>query len=162
MAKQSLFALEDRLFQAILGIQVSTSKETCLKLSIGYRGQVIDVRWIQKNGSSSYNPEMIRVYISHKREIKVDDKVAERHGTKGIISNILPRQDMPYLQDGRLVVMVFNPNQTVGEQRTKGTDAHFWFIKEQAIFGYVLRADLSFHNLNFLELNTSLSMSHHM
>ncbi|KAK8516953.1 hypothetical protein V6N12_032153 [Hibiscus sabdariffa] len=88
---------------------VSTSKETCLKLLIGGRGRVIDVRWIQKKGGSSYNPETIRVYISQKREIKVGDKVAGRHGNKGIISKILPRQDMPYLQDGRPVDMVFNP-----------------------------------------------------
>nr|YP_009868451.1 RNA polymerase beta subunit [Oroxylum indicum]QKG62848.1 RNA polymerase beta subunit [Oroxylum indicum] len=109
MGKESSYAPEDRLLRAILGIQVSTSKETCLKLPIGGRGRVIDVRWIQKRGGSSYNPEMIRVYISQKREIKVGDKVAGRHGNKGIISKILPRQDMPYLQDGRPVDMVFNP-----------------------------------------------------
>ena len=100
---------EDRLLRAILGIQVSTSKETCLKLPIGGRGRVIDVRWIQKKGGSNYNPETICVYILQKREIKVGDKVAGRHGNKGIISKILPRQDMPYLQDGRPVDMVFNP-----------------------------------------------------
>ncbi|KAL2224684.1 UNVERIFIED_CONTAM: DNA-directed RNA polymerase subunit beta [Sesamum indicum] len=109
MVKESSYAPEDRLLRAILGIQVSTSKETCLKLPIGGRGRVIDVRWIQKRGGSSYNPETIRVYISQKREIKVGDKVAGRHGNKGIISKILPRQDMPYLQDGRPVDMVFNP-----------------------------------------------------
>jgi len=95
-ANESSYAPEDRLLRAILGIQVSTAKETSLKLPIGGRGRVIDVRWIQKRGSSSYNPEMIRVYISQKREIKVGDKVAGRHGNKGIISKILPRQDMPY------------------------------------------------------------------
>nr|APB96569.1 RNA polymerase beta subunit [Caucalis platycarpos] len=109
IVKESSYAPEDRLLRAILGIQVSTSKETCLKLPIGGRGRVIDVRWIQKRGGSSYNPEMIRVYILQKREIKVGDKVAGRHGNKGIISKILPRQDMPYLQDGRPVDMVFNP-----------------------------------------------------
>nr|YP_009435559.1 RNA polymerase beta subunit [Lobelia spicata]ATG25561.1 RNA polymerase beta subunit [Lobelia spicata] len=109
MVKDSSSAPEDRLLRAILGIQVSTSKETCLKLPIGGRGRVIDVRWLQKKGGSSYNPETIRVYISQKREIKVGDKVAGRHGNKGIISKILPRQDMPYLQDGRPVDMVFNP-----------------------------------------------------
>nr|YP_009568276.1 RNA polymerase beta subunit [Plumbago auriculata]ADD31207.1 RNA polymerase beta subunit protein [Plumbago auriculata]QBC69181.1 RNA polymerase beta subunit [Plumbago auriculata]QBE86558.1 RNA polymerase beta subunit [Plumbago auriculata] len=106
MTKESSYAPEDRLLRAILGIQVSTSKETCLKLPIGGRGRVIDVRWI---GGSSSNPETIRVYILQKREIKVGDKVAGRHGNKGIISKILPRQDMPYLQDGRPVDMVFNP-----------------------------------------------------
>nr|YP_011034511.1 RNA polymerase beta subunit [Goeppertia makoyana]WRI58215.1 RNA polymerase beta subunit [Goeppertia makoyana] len=107
----SLYAPEDRLLRAILGIQVSTAKETSLKLLIGGRGRVIDVRWIRKKGKegSGFNPEMIRVYISQKREIKVGDKVAGRHGNKGIISKILPRQDMPYLQDGTPVDMVFNP-----------------------------------------------------
>uniref|UniRef100_A0AAU6PCX0 DNA-directed RNA polymerase subunit beta n=1 Tax=Dianthus alpinus TaxID=1532765 RepID=A0AAU6PCX0_9CARY len=109
LAKESSYAPEDRLLRAILGIQVSTSKETCLKLPIGGRGRVIDVRWIQKKGGSIYNPETIHVYILQKREIKVGDKVAGRHGNKGIISKILPRQDMPYLQDGRPVDMVFNP-----------------------------------------------------
>nr|WCF61327.1 RNA polymerase beta subunit [Paris vietnamensis]WCF62359.1 RNA polymerase beta subunit [Paris vietnamensis]WCF63734.1 RNA polymerase beta subunit [Paris vietnamensis] len=112
-ANESSYAPEDRLLRAILGIQVSTAKETSLKLpiSVGGRGRVIDVRWIQKKkkGGSSYNSEIIRVYISQKREIKVGDKVAGRHGNKGIISKILPRQDMPYLQDGTTVDMVFNP-----------------------------------------------------
>nr|QXI85183.1 RNA polymerase beta subunit [Sinogentiana striata] len=109
VAKESSYAPEDRLLRAILGIQVSTSKETCLKLPMGSRGRVIDVRWIHKKGGSSYNPEKIRVYVSQKREIKVGDKVAGRHGNKGIISKILTRQDLPYLQDGRPLDMVFNP-----------------------------------------------------
>ncbi|QHN85970.1 DNA-directed RNA polymerase subunit beta [Arachis hypogaea] len=86
MVQESSYAPEDRLLRAILGIQVSSSKETCLKLPIGGRGRVVD-----------------------KREIKVGDKVAGRHGNKGIVSKILPRQDMPYLQNGRPVDMVFNP-----------------------------------------------------
>ncbi|TYI93341.1 hypothetical protein E1A91_D02G130700v1, partial [Gossypium mustelinum] len=89
VAKESSYAPEDRLLRAILGIQVSTSKETCLKLPISGRGRAIDVSW--------------------KRKIKVGNKVAGRHDNKGIISKILPRQDMPYLQDGRPVDMVFNP-----------------------------------------------------
>nr|ANS11011.1 RNA polymerase beta subunit [Euphronia guianensis] len=110
MAKEeSSYAPEDRLLRAIFDLQVSTSKETCLKLPIGGRGRVIDVRWIQKRGDSRYNTEMISVYILQKREIKVGDKVAGRHGNKGIISKILPRQDMPYLQDGKPVDMVLNP-----------------------------------------------------
>nr|AVM83604.1 RNA polymerase beta subunit [Adenocalymma flaviflorum] len=111
MVEESSYAPEDRLVRAILGIQVSTSKETCLKLPIGGRGRVIDVRSIpkMKKKGSVFHLETIRVYISQKREIKVGDKVAGRHGNKGIISKILPRQDMPYLQDGRPVDMVFNP-----------------------------------------------------
>uniref|UniRef100_A0AAU7AND7 DNA-directed RNA polymerase subunit beta n=1 Tax=Triphora wagneri TaxID=2594492 RepID=A0AAU7AND7_9ASPA len=108
-ANESSYAPEDRLLRAILGIQVSTSKETSLRLPIGGRGRVIDVRWIHRKGGSNYNPEKIRVYISQKREIKIGDKIAGRHGNKGIISKILSRQDMPYLQDGTPVDMVFNP-----------------------------------------------------
>ena len=109
MVQESSYAPEDRLLRAILGIQVSSSKETCLKLPIGGRGRVIDVRWIQKKKGSNSKLETIRIYILQKREIKVGDKVAGRHGNKGIISKILSRQDMPYLQDGRPVDMVFNP-----------------------------------------------------
>nr|QXO03161.1 RNA polymerase beta subunit [Dossinia marmorata] len=108
-ANESSYAPEDRLLRAILGIQVSTSKETSLRLPIGGRGRVIDVRWIHRKEGSNYNSESIRVYISQKREIKVGDKVAGRHGNKGIISKILSRQDMPYLQNGTPVDIVFNP-----------------------------------------------------
>ncbi|WVZ87836.1 hypothetical protein U9M48_034411 [Paspalum notatum var. saurae] len=93
------------LLRAIFGLEVSTSKETSLKLPIGGRGRVIDVKWIQRDPLDI----MVRVYILQKREIKVGDKIAGRHGNKGIISKILPRQDMPYLQDGTPVDMVFNP-----------------------------------------------------
>nr|YP_010621346.1 RNA polymerase beta subunit [Cuscuta epithymum]WBF90891.1 RNA polymerase beta subunit [Cuscuta epithymum] len=109
VVKESSYAPEDRLLRAILGIQVSTSKETCLKVPIGGMGRVIDVRWIQKKGLYNSNLEKIQVYVLQKREIKVGDKVAGRHGNKGIISKILPKQDMPYLQDGRAIDLVFNP-----------------------------------------------------
>nr|AUT83621.1 RNA polymerase beta subunit [Geranium pusillum] len=95
----------DQFVDAVFGTQLATLRETCLKLPRGGRGRVIDVRWIRSNPKR----ERIRVYISQKREIKVGDKVAGRHGNKGIISKILPRQDMPYLQDGKPIDMVFNP-----------------------------------------------------
>nr|AKF43109.1 RNA polymerase beta subunit [Pelargonium tetragonum] len=106
---------ETRLLEVLLDAPIATTKETCLKLPIGGRGRVIDVRWIQKEKEkekgrvSRSNPGMIRVYISQKRKIKVGDKVAGRHGNKGVVSKILPIQDMPYLQDGRPLDMVFNP-----------------------------------------------------
>ena len=81
--KESSHAPEDRLLRAILGIRLSASKETCLKLPTGGRGRVIDVRWTQKGGGSSSNPERVRIYISQKRQIKVGDKVAGRHGNQG-------------------------------------------------------------------------------
>uniref|UniRef100_A0A0E0P6A2 ATP synthase subunit alpha, mitochondrial n=1 Tax=Oryza rufipogon TaxID=4529 RepID=A0A0E0P6A2_ORYRU len=105
IASESSYIAEAGLLRAIFGLEVSTSKETSLKLPIGGRGRVINVKWIQRDPLDI----MVRVYILQKREIKVGDKVAGRHGNKGIISKILPRQDMPYLQDGTPVDMVFNP-----------------------------------------------------
>ncbi|KAJ8422287.1 hypothetical protein Cgig2_028248 [Carnegiea gigantea] len=99
MENESLYALEDRLLRALLGI-LATSKETCLKLPIRGRDRVIDKK--RKRGSN-YNIEMIHVFILQKCEIKVGDKVASRHGNKGIVSKFLPTQDMPYLQDERLL-----------------------------------------------------------
>nr|YP_009915508.1 RNA polymerase beta subunit [Cyperus rotundus]YP_010290681.1 RNA polymerase beta subunit [Cyperus glomeratus]YP_010292604.1 RNA polymerase beta subunit [Cyperus michelianus]QNA49736.1 RNA polymerase beta subunit [Cyperus rotundus]QOE56850.1 RNA polymerase beta subunit [Cyperus rotundus]ULQ64710.1 RNA polymerase beta subunit [Cyperus glomeratus]ULQ64796.1 RNA polymerase beta subunit [Cyperus michelianus] len=99
---------EDRLLEAVLGIDLSSTKETSLRLPIGGKGLVIDVKWIEMNDSSDFL-EMVSVYILQKRQIKVGDKVAGRHGNKGIISKILSRQDMPYLQNGTPVDMVFNP-----------------------------------------------------
>nr|UDZ61124.1 RNA polymerase beta subunit [Limnophyton angolense] len=108
---ESSYGPEDRLLRSIFDDGAAPTKETSLRLPIGGRGRVIDVRWIQKGGRSGSNPEMIRIhiFILQKREIKVGDKVAGRHGNKGIISKVLPRQDMPYLQDGTPVDMVFNP-----------------------------------------------------
>ena len=107
--EESLRAPEGKLLQAIFGIQVATAKETCLKVPSGGKGRVIDVRWISKKENSSNYEKIINVYIAQKRKIQVGDKVAGRHGNKGIISKILPRQDMPYLQDGTPVDMVLSP-----------------------------------------------------
>nr|UWV91937.1 RNA polymerase beta subunit [Enhalus acoroides] len=104
---------ENRLLQTIFfgETPVSPAKETSLRLprTIGVRGQVIDVRWIKKKREIHLDPETILIYILQKRKIKVGDKVAGRHGNKGVISKVLPRQDMPYLQDGTPVDMVFSP-----------------------------------------------------
>nr|YP_009339050.1 RNA polymerase beta subunit [Pelargonium quinquelobatum]API85007.1 RNA polymerase beta subunit [Pelargonium quinquelobatum]ARU80445.1 RpoB [Pelargonium quinquelobatum] len=100
---------EKRLIEALFDAPIGTTRQSCLKLPIWGRGRVIDVRWIHKGSTSRSNPERIRVYILQKRKIKVGDKVAGRHGNKGIVSKILPIQDMPYLQDGRPLDMVFNP-----------------------------------------------------
>eukprot|EP01018_Ginkgo_biloba_P040777 Gb_06830 [translate_table: standard] len=88
---------------------VSTVRESCLRVPIGGRGRVIDVRWIHEEENSGDNAETVHVYILQKRKIQVGDKVAGRHGNKGIISKVLPRQDMPYSQNGTPVDMVFNP-----------------------------------------------------
>jgi DNA-directed RNA polymerase subunit beta len=101
-------APEGKLLQAIFGIQVANSKENCLKVPIGGKGRVIDVRSIYREDNSN-DAKIIHVYILQKRRIQVGDKVAGRHGNKGIISKILPRQDMPFLQNGMPIDMILSP-----------------------------------------------------
>nr|YP_010390304.1 RNA polymerase beta subunit [Torreya taxifolia]QGU93596.1 RNA polymerase subunit beta [Torreya taxifolia]UPV69976.1 RNA polymerase beta subunit [Torreya taxifolia] len=101
---------EGRLLQALFDIKAPpTGKENCFRVPKGVRGRVIDVRCIQEEDNFGDIVEKVHVYISQKRKIQVGDKVAGRHGNKGIISRILPRQDMPYLQTGTPVDMVLNP-----------------------------------------------------
>nr|QZJ47979.1 RNA polymerase beta subunit [Tetraphis pellucida] len=108
-AEESSRAPEGKLLQAIFGIQVATARESCLKVPPGGKGRVIDVRWIYQEDKSINHEKVIHVYILQKRQIQVGDKVAGRHGNKGIISKILSRQDMPYLQDGTPVDMILSP-----------------------------------------------------
>lgn len=100
---------EGRLLQAIFGIQLVNARESCLKVPIGGRGRVIDVRWVYPEDDTVNDSEVIHIYILQKRKIQVGDKIAGRHGNKGIVSKILPRQDMPYLQDGTPVDMILSP-----------------------------------------------------
>nr|QYB20922.1 RNA polymerase beta subunit [Athrotaxis laxifolia]BBN66315.1 RNA polymerase beta chain [Athrotaxis laxifolia] len=104
---------EGVLLQTLFDIKAPTGKENCFRVPKGVKGRVIDVRCIQQiEEEEDYLGdivEKIHVYISQKRKIQVGDKVAGRHGNKGIISKILPRQDMPYLQNGIPVDMVLNP-----------------------------------------------------
>ena len=106
--EETLRAPEGKLLQAIFGIQVANSKETCLKVPIGGKGRVIDVRSIYREDSSN-DTKTIHVYVLQKRKIQIGDKVAGRHGNKGIISKILPRQDMPFLQNGVPIDMILSP-----------------------------------------------------
>nr|QWW92842.1 RNA polymerase beta subunit [Herbertus javanicus] len=106
--EETLRAPEGKLLQAIFGIQVANSRENCLKVPIGGKGRVIDVRSIYRENNSK-DVRIIHVYILQRRKIQVGDKVAGRHGNKGIISKILPRQDMPFLQNGMPIDMVLSP-----------------------------------------------------
>lgn len=91
---------EGRLLRAIFLQKSPDVCDSSLKVPGGVRGRVLTVR-VQKN--------TVRIYLAERRKIQIGDKVAGRHGNKGIISNILPRQDMPFLQDGTPVDMVLNP-----------------------------------------------------
>nr|QWW93010.1 RNA polymerase beta subunit [Cyathodium smaragdinum] len=107
--EETLRVPEGKLLQAIFGIHVTTSKETCLKVPPGGTGRVIDIRFISKEDLSTNASEIIHIYILQKRKVQIGDKVAGRHGNKGIISKILPRQDMPFLQDGTPIDMILSP-----------------------------------------------------
>lgn len=105
---------EGRLMQAIFGLQELTSKENCLKVPPGGKGRVIDVKvvndqWLSENNTTISHIKVVHVYILQKRRIQVGDKIAGRHGNKGIVSKILSKQDMPYMQDGTPVDMVLSP-----------------------------------------------------
>jgi DNA-directed RNA polymerase subunit beta len=92
---------EGRLLRAIFGEKGRDVKNTSLKVPNGVKGRVIDIQIFQKTS--------IHIYLAQKRKIQIGDKIAGRHGNKGIVSNILPCQDMPYLQDGTPIDMVLNP-----------------------------------------------------
>lgn len=97
---------EGKLLQAIFGVQAITTRESCLKLPPGGRGRVIDVRWVEQQSNFTAS---IHVYVLQKRKIQVGDKIAGRHGNKGVVSRILPQEDMPYMQDGTPIDMVLSP-----------------------------------------------------
>nr|ARV78214.1 RNA polymerase beta subunit [Aneura pinguis]WGO58389.1 RNA polymerase beta subunit [Aneura pinguis]WGO58475.1 RNA polymerase beta subunit [Aneura pinguis] len=107
--KETSRAPEGKLLQAIFGIQITTSEETCLRVPIGGRGRVIDIRSISREDITSDNAEIIHVYVPQQRKIQIGDKIAGRHGNKGIVSQILPRQDMPFLQNGVPMDMILSP-----------------------------------------------------
>nr|YP_004891483.1 RNA polymerase beta chain [Taiwania cryptomerioides]QJE36983.1 RNA polymerase beta subunit [Taiwania flousiana]BAK86817.1 RNA polymerase beta chain [Taiwania cryptomerioides] len=102
---------EGKLLQSLFDIKAPTGKENCFRVPKGVKGRVIDVRYfeIEEEDYLGDIVERVHVYVSQKRKIQVGDKVAGRHGNKGIISKILPRQDMPYLQNGTPVDMVLSP-----------------------------------------------------
>jgi DNA-directed RNA polymerase subunit beta len=103
---------EEKLLRAIFGEKARDVRDNSLRVPNGERGRVLDVRVFTREQGDELPPGanmVVRVYVSQKRKIQVGDKMAGRHGNKGIISRILPLEDMPYLPDGRPVDIVLNP-----------------------------------------------------
>jgi DNA-directed RNA polymerase subunit beta len=103
---------EERLLRAIFGEKAREVRDTSLKVPHGENGKVIDVKVFTREDGHELPPgvnELVRVYVAQKRKISVGDKLAGRHGNKGVISKILPTEDMPFLADGTAVDIILNP-----------------------------------------------------
>lgn len=103
---------EEKLLRAIFGEKARDVRDNSLRVPNGEKGRVVDVRVFTREQGDELPPGanmVVRVYVAQKRKIQVGDKMAGRHGNKGIISRILPQEDMPYLEDGTPVDVVLNP-----------------------------------------------------
>ena len=103
---------EERLLRAIFGEKAREVRDTSLKVPHGESGIVVDVKVFTRENGDELPPgvnQLVRVYIAQKRKVSVGDKMAGRHGNKGVISRILPEEDMPYLPDGTPLEIVLNP-----------------------------------------------------
>jgi DNA-directed RNA polymerase subunit beta len=103
---------EERLLRAIFGEKARDVRDTSLRVPHGEGGIVVDVKVFTRENKDELSPgvnQMVRVYIAQKRKISVGDKMAGRHGNKGVISRILPEEDMPFLPDGTPLQIVLNP-----------------------------------------------------
>ena len=103
---------EERLLRAIFGEKAREVRDTSLKVPHGETGIVVDVKIFTRENGDELNPgvnKLVRVYIATKRKINVGDKMAGRHGNKGVISRILPEEDMPFMENGNSLQVMLNP-----------------------------------------------------
>ena len=103
---------EERLLRAIFGEKAREVRDTSLKVPHGESGIIVDVKVFTREAGDEMSPgvnQVVRVYIAQKRKISVGDKMAGRHGNKGVVSRILPQEDMPFLPDGTPLDIVLNP-----------------------------------------------------
>ena len=109
---ESALTAEERLLRAIFGEKAREVRDTSLRVPHGAYGIIVDVKVFTPENSDELQPgvrEVVRCYIAQKRKISVGDKMAGRHGNKGVVSRILPQEDMPYLPDGTPLDIVLNP-----------------------------------------------------
>ena len=103
---------EERLLRAIFGEKAREVRDTSLRVPHGESGIIVDIKVFTRENGDDLNPgvnELVRCYIAQKRKISVGDKMAGRHGNKGVISRVLPEEDMPFLPDGRPLQICLNP-----------------------------------------------------
>jgi DNA-directed RNA polymerase subunit beta len=103
---------EERLLRAIFGEKAREVRDTSLRVPHGESGMIVDVKVFSRDAGDELSPgvnQLVRVYIAQKRKISEGDKMAGRHGNKGVVARILPEEDMPFLPDGTPVEIVLNP-----------------------------------------------------
>jgi DNA-directed RNA polymerase subunit beta len=109
---ESELSAEERLLRAIFGEKAREVRDSSLRVPHGERGIVVDVKIFSRENKDELSPgvnQLVRVYVAQKRKLSAGDKMAGRHGNKGVVSRILPEHDMPYLPDGTPVEIVLNP-----------------------------------------------------
>ena len=109
---EPVLTAEERLLRAIFGDKARDVRDTSLKLRNGEHGIVVDVKVFSRENGDELSPgvnRVVKVYVAQKRKISVGDKMAGRHGNKGVVSRILPPEDMPFLADGTPLDIVLNP-----------------------------------------------------
>ncbi len=103
---------EEKLLRAIFGDKARDMRDTSLRVSSGQTGKVIDIRILSRDKNDDLPPgvnQVVRVYVAQRRKVMIGDKIAGRHGNKGVVSIIMPQEDMPMLPDGRPIDIVLNP-----------------------------------------------------
>jgi len=103
---------EEKLLRAIFGEKAREVRDSSLKVPHGESGKVVDVQVFSRKDGHDLPPgvnELVRVFLAEKRKISIGDKLAGRHGNKGVISVVLPEEDMPYTEDGEPIDIIFNP-----------------------------------------------------
>jgi len=138
---------EERLLRAIFGEKAREVRDTSLKVPHGESGTVIEVRTFNREDGDELPAgvnELVRVYIAQRRKITAGDKLAGRHGNKGVISIILPEEDMPFLPDGTPVDIVLNPMGVPGRMNVgQVLEVHLGWIAKQGWDVELAQGDVS-------------------
>ncbi|MDR1088633.1 MAG: DNA-directed RNA polymerase subunit beta [Coriobacteriales bacterium] len=160
---------EERLLRAIFGEKARDVRDTSLKIPHGAGGRIIDIQTFSRDAGDELSPgvnELVRVYVAQKRKIQQGDKLAGRHGNKGVISAILPIEDMPYLADGTPIDIILNPlgvpsRMNVGqllETHLGWAAQHGWSDEDsdEAVFGPIHVASPVFDGASEEEISNAI------
>lgn len=161
---------EEKLLRAIFGEKARDVRDNSLRVPNGEKGRVVDVRVFTREQGDELPPGanmVVRVYVAQKRKIQVGDKMAGRHGNKGIISRILPKEDMPFLSDGTPLDIVLNPlgvpsRMNVGQVfecllgwAAENLNARFKIVPFDEMYGEEASRELVHEQLEHARNNTS-------